>query len=109
MTRKSPNLIALPTAKTPPIPVHLQDPEKALWRDLTASHAFDDPASLALLRTALESHQRARRCREAIDRDGESVRDRWGQVKGHPLLSAERDARASFLSAMRLLNLDLAG
>ena len=93
MTRKPPALKPLPTVKTPPPPAHLQDAEKALWAELTGSHEFDDPASLALLRTALESHQRARRCREAIDKDGEAVRDRWGQVKGHPLLAAERDAR----------------
>ena len=108
MTRKSPNLIPLPTAKTPAAPAHLQEPEERLWAELTASHQFDDPASLALLRTALESHQRARRCREQIDRDGEAVRDKWNQIKCHPLLAAERDARASFLSAMRLLNLDVA-
>jgi hypothetical protein len=48
-----------------------------------------------------------RRCRQAIDRDGEAVRDRWQQLKPHPLLSAERDARAAFLAAFRQLNLDL--
>ena len=50
-----------------------------------------------------------RRCREAIDRDGETVVDRFKQVKGHPLLAAERDARAAFLAGMRMLNLDIAG
>jgi len=78
-----------------------------MWRDITTEFSFDDPASLALLRSALEAHQRARRCRLVIDVEGEGVRDRFQQLRAHPLLAAERDARAAFLSAMRALNLDL--
>jgi hypothetical protein len=62
---------------------------------------------LALLRTTLEAHQRTRHCREAIDRDGEALADRFGQLKPHPLLAAERDARSAFLAGMKALNLDL--
>jgi len=80
-----------------------------MWREITAEFDFGDPASLALLRSALEAHMRARRCRVAIDRDGEAVKDRFGQLRAHPLLGAERDARAAFLSSMRALNLDLGG
>jgi len=80
-----------------------------MWRQMQSAHRFDDPASLALLRTALEAHMRGRRCRQAIDKDGETLPDRFGQVKPHPLLPAERDARAGFLSAMKILGLDLTG
>jgi phage terminase small subunit len=97
-----------PTPTTKP-PAHLEKPEQKLWGDLTAEFTFTDAASTAMLTTALEAHMRARRCREKIDADGEAVTDRFGQVKPHPLLAAERDARAAFLSAMRTLNLDLAG
>ncbi len=90
-----------------PPPAHLEPVEQAMWLAFLAGHTFDDAASLAMLRTALEAHQRARRCREQIDRDGEAIKDRFGQLKPHPLLAAERDARAAFLSAMRALNLDL--
>jgi hypothetical protein len=41
------------------------------------------------------------------DADGEAVTDRFGQIRQHPLIPAERDAKSSFLSAMRSLNLDL--
>ena len=90
-------------------PSHLERQEKALWRDLTTAHDFEDTASLALLRTALEAHQRARRCREQIDAAGETILDRFGIPKAHPLIAAERDARAAFLAGMRGLNLDIAG
>jgi phage terminase small subunit len=94
--------------KTPPAPHHFGPIEKRMWRELSAAFAFDDPASLAILRVALEAHGRSRECREAIDRDGAAIRDRWQQLKPHPLLASERDARAAFLAAMRSLNLDLA-
>jgi phage terminase small subunit len=93
--------------KLPPAPKHLEKIERDLWKCIVAENLFDGTASQSLLRVALESHQRMRRCRQAIDRDGEAVRDRWQQLKPHPLLSAERDARAAFLAAFRQLNLDL--
>lgn len=88
-------------------PRHLETVERRMWRDIVTEFEFSDPASLALLRSALEAHQRARRCRLVIDRDGETVRDRFQQIRAHPLLAAERDARAAFLAAVRALNLDL--
>jgi phage terminase small subunit len=99
--------LARPKRVDPPPPKHLEGPEAELWRGILATFRLEDIASLSLLGTALEAHQRSRRCREAIDRDGEAVRDRFDQVKPHPLLSAERDARAAFLGAMKSLNLDL--
>jgi hypothetical protein len=95
--------------KGKPAPPHLEAEERDLWTDITREYRFDDPASLALLRSALEAHMRVRRCRVQIDTQGETVTDRFGQVRSHPLLAAERDARAAFLAAMRALNLDLGG
>lgn len=94
---------------TPEAPPHLAQPERDLWLRIVSEYRFDGSASLSLLGTAMEAHQRARRCREAVDKDGESVRDRFGQVRGHPLLPAERDARAAYLAALRMLNLDITG
>ena len=96
-----------PKRTMPAPPTHLDRTERDLWRSIAAEHVFEDAASKSLLRVALEAHQRMRRCRDAIDRDGEAVRDRWDQLKPHPLLSAERDARAAFLAAFRQLNLDV--
>ena len=49
-------------------PKHLDKAEAALWRSVVKDYEFDDAASLALLAAALETRQRARRCREQIDR-----------------------------------------
>ncbi|MHB8283639.1 MAG: P27 family phage terminase small subunit [Caulobacteraceae bacterium] len=80
-----------------------------MWRDIAKDFDFADEASQSLLRMALEAHQRCRQCREAIEKDGQVVPDRFGHLKAHPLLSTERDARSAFLTAMRILNLDLSG
>lgn len=89
----------------PPAPRHLDAPERRLWRDIGADFAAWDAASLATLRSALEAHQRMRQARESIDADGATFRDRFGQLRPHPLIAAERDARSAFLALLRALRL----
>jgi hypothetical protein len=94
--------------KSPPPPDYFEKPEKALWRKIVEAYDFgDDGAALSLLTTALEAKARARRCREIIDRDGEVTADRFGQLRQHPLLPAERGAQANFVASMKSLNLQL--
>jgi hypothetical protein len=90
-------------------PSHLAGPERELWDGLVKTYRFDDPGSLELLAQALEARGRARLCREQVQIDGQIVRDDRGNLKAHPLLAVERSAQASFLSALRLLRLDLTG
>lgn len=72
-----------------------------------AEYQIDDQAGLLLLQTALEAFDRMKAAQERINADGEAVTDRFGQIKPHPLLPAERDARAQMLAALKQLNLDL--
>ena len=106
---EAPKALRRPSRASPSAPDHLERIERALWKRLTSDFEFNDAASIALLSAAMEAHQRARRCREAIDKDGEAIKDRFEQIKPHPLLAAERDARSAFLGAMKALNLDLGG
>ncbi len=80
---------------------------KGLRRRLTDEYHITDEAGVAILRTALEAFDRMRSCQRVIARDGLTVTDRWGQVKPHPLIAAERDARAAWLAGLKQLNLDL--
>jgi hypothetical protein len=108
--------------KTPPLPLsnrrkravplppkHLLQPERKIWKAIVHESTFDSEASVALLQATLESHQRARLCRETVDREGATYLDRFDQPKPHPLLAAERDARSAFIAGMKALNLDLVG
>lgn len=87
----------------PPPPRNLAKPEREIWKKIVLEHDFSEAAPQAVLATALAAHERARRCRERIDRDGEVSVDRFGAPKSHPLLSAESAAQAQFSRAMRLL------
>ncbi len=88
-------------------PSHLSKKARELWREILREYEIDDPAGLAILKTAMEAWDRAREAREAIDREGPTYTDRFGCPKQHPLLTVERDSRSQFLQALKQLNLDL--
>jgi len=93
--------------REPQPPKHLPVPEKRVYRSLVAEYNIRDVGGQEVLVSGLEAKARARKCREIIDREGMTTVDRWGQPKAHPLLATERDARAAWLQAVKLLNLDL--
>jgi P27 family predicted phage terminase small subunit len=77
------------------------------WNRIMADYEISDDAGKLLLQTALECFDRMKNCQSAIAKDGELIRDRFEQLKPHPLLPAERDARSQMLAALKQLNLDL--
>lgn len=79
----------------------------SLYDAIAKEYAIDDAAGKHLLRTACEAFDRMRQCQASIAEHGEAVKDKFGQLKPHPLLSAERDSRAAMLNALKQLNLDL--
>lgn len=88
-------------------PSHLSKEAKAIWRDIIEEYSIEDVAGLRILRVALEAYDRAQAAREAIDSEGMTVKDKFQQIKPHPLLPIERDSRAAFLAGLKALNLDL--
>ncbi len=88
-------------------PHHLSHEARRVWREIVAEYAIGDSGGLRILRVALEFFDRAQACRRAIEKDGMTVVDKFGQMKPHPLLPIERDSRAGFLNALKMLNLDL--
>lgn len=72
-----------------------------------AEYAIEDQAGLLILQTGLEAFATMRGAQAAIKTEGSTVKDRFGQLKAHPLCAVERDARAQMLAALRQLNLDL--
>lgn len=90
-----------------PAPDHLSAEATSWWDRITTEYQVEDDAGLLLLQTGLEAFDRLRNCQSAIARDGELVKDRFDQLKPHPLLPAERDARSQMLAALKSLNLDL--
>ncbi len=93
--------------KTQKSPSHLSLEAKKVWSEILKEYSIDDAAGLRILRVALEAFDRAQAARAAIDKEGMTVMDKFGQIKPHPLLPIERDSRAAFLAGLKALNLDL--
>ena len=88
-------------------PKHLSKEARRIFKDLCAEYGINDIAGLRILRVALEAFDRAQKARAAIDRDGMTFFDKFGQVKINPLIACERDSRAAFLAGLKALNLSL--
>src|SRR5262245_21772092 len=92
---------------SPPVPAGLSRESGEIWDQLIREYAISEAAGFHVLRVGLEAHDRMRQAQQAIDKDGPSVKDKFGQLRAHPLLAIERDSRAQFLAAMKQLNFDL--
>jgi P27 family predicted phage terminase small subunit len=96
---------AAPTGSTPPADLGLTGRE--LWLRLVNAYKVDDEHGQTVLALACRAADREQACRKRIEKDGVAVTDKWGQTKPHPLLAAERDARAQVLAALRALSLPI--
>jgi P27 family predicted phage terminase small subunit len=96
-----------PAFDPPQPPSHLGEPERQIWADVFSDYELESKASIAVLATSLEAHMRARLAREAIAREGMTTTGRDDQVKAHPLLAVERDARQAWLAGIKTLGLEL--
>ena len=95
------------TTRKPKPPAGLSTATAKWWQALRDEYDIDEPAGLSLLESAACAWDRALQARAAIEAEGLSVKDRFGQTKAHPLCTVERDALATFRAALRDLNLDL--
>ena len=88
-------------------PRHLSAEARRMFESLCAEYSILDTAGLRILRTTMEAWDRCQNARRQIDQDGMCIKDKFGQLKPHPLLAVERDSRAAFLAGLKALNLDL--
>ena len=91
----------------PAPPKHLSQEARKYWRKIAEEYAIDDDAGMLVLTVAFEAYDRMREAQGRIAKDGPTMIDRFGQMKGHPLLPVERDTRAQFLAGLKALNLDM--
>src|SRR6516164_5533571 len=105
LIRAAPRLVSSsPGENAPAPPDDLGEPEREIWRDIVAD--WRGPRlSYALLADALRAHQCARKCSEAIAREGMTVEGRDGQTRAHPLLAVERSAIASYQRLLKTLRI----
>jgi P27 family predicted phage terminase small subunit len=90
--------------RLPAAPSHLSRRAQGLWRRIVREFLLA-PHQLELLRRACEASDRADEARKLIKRDGLTTTDRYGQVKPHPAVNIERDARLALARLLRDLAL----
>lgn len=87
-------------------PPHLSARARGLWADIVPRRGRS-PERLVLLAHALEQLDRADAAREAIAREGLTLKaKRSGAVKAHPALRIEAAARREFFKLWKELHLD---
>jgi P27 family predicted phage terminase small subunit len=98
---------------TPPVqkvakpPSNLSAEAGKKWKALVEEYDIADAAGLQILTAGMEAFDRMRGAQRRIKAEGQTFKDRFGQLRAHPLLPVERDARAAMLAALKALNLDL--
>ena len=91
----------------PKPPAHLGDLSKGFWRTVTKGWELE-PHHVRLLQIACESWDRALEAREAVSAIGPYFTDhRTGNVKPHPGIAVEQQARKQFIAALREIGLDV--
>jgi len=74
------------------VPEHIKDSGRKWLKTVLAEYEFTN-SELNLLFVAASCMDRLQEVREKIALEGLTVPDRFGQMKAHPLLAAERDNR----------------
>ncbi len=86
-------------------PAHLSTRGRAFWRSVITEYAIDDPAGLELLRRSCEALDRADGAREIVAAEGATFTTRTGEVRAHPAVAIERDARNAQRQLLRELRI----
>lgn len=73
-----------------------------IWRRLLIEYDFGTTPSLELLTSALRSRDLAEQARATLEREGLTYTDSAGKPKAHPAAAIHRDARAAFVSTLRV-------
>ena len=76
------------------------------WSSVMRDYVLE-PHHIHLLRLCAEAMDRAQQAREILADEGVCFRDDRGNVRAHPAVAIERDARLAVARLLRELDLDL--
>ncbi len=86
-------------------PKHLRRRGCELWRVITSNFSLA-PHHTPILRTLCETADRLETCRARLSKEGLTFKDKWGQLKPHPLVAAELAYRNQLTTIYGTLGLD---
>jgi phage terminase small subunit len=74
---------------------------------LIQEYCISDAGGLVLIQTFADAYTAELNAQDIVNYEGLTIKDRFDQVKAHPLLTVIRDCRAQKMAALKSLNLDL--
>ena len=89
----------------PPAPDHLEAATRAWWSGVVAGWQLDEH-HVRMLTLAAEAWDRGQAARAALEAEGLTYEDRFGQPRARPEVAIERDSRIAFARLVRELDLD---
>ena len=87
-----------------PAPTHLSAETRRWWTDVVENYELA-PHNLNLLRAACEAWDRMQCARQTVAESGLTFMDSHGNLKAHPAVAIEKDARIAFARLVRELKL----
>lgn len=93
------------TKRKPKAPGHLSEAAAAWWRSVVDTYALEDH-HLRLLTLACQAWDRGEQARAILATDGITFRDDRENIRAHPAVAIEKDARAAFARLLAALDLD---
>jgi P27 family predicted phage terminase small subunit len=93
------------TTHEKPPPPHLSEAAKKWWRAVL-KHFEPSETDFHLLKLAAESLDLAEQARQAIERSGAVVKDRFNQNVPAPWVKIQRDAQHTFAALIKQLGLN---
>ena len=87
-------------------PRKLKERGKRFWKLVMVEFELSDSDQVVLV-SACEMLDRAEAARKLIEKDGMTIKDRFGQTKPHPCVEVERQSHLAFVRIRRELGLDV--
>lgn len=91
-------------SRKPSAPGHLSPRARTFWRKIASEYVLESH-QLELLRRVCEAMDTADQARSLLAAEGLTTSDRYDQLKAHPAVNIERDARLAIARLLRELNL----
>lgn len=90
--------------RLPAPPSHLSADAKRLFRDVVKRYDLD-AEELVSLRLACTAWDTAEKARRTLDREGQTITNRFDEPRAHPALAVQKEAMASWVRLMQLLGI----
>jgi phage terminase small subunit len=97
------NASVVTSSRRPRPPKGLSDESARLWRKFHQEYDLSSVPTQELLTSALRARDIAEQARATLERDGLTYLDSSGKPKAHPAAAIGRDARAAYVSTLRVL------